>query len=111
MTCPHCSASLTRKQRAGLTCDLCKKEFAFDPKDHTLGLHDLRFRRATERLGVNGTKYTASQLRLTLTRKAPAKGSLLGVAIALMIVGGLALVVGTSMSTAPMSAATTSSNV
>ena len=98
VTCPHCSASLTRKQRAGVTCDLCKKEFAFDPKDHSLGLHDLRFRRVTGRLGANGTKYTASQLRLALTRKAPAKASLLGLAIVLMIVGGLALVFGTAKS-------------
>ena len=69
MTCPHCSASLTRKQRTNVTCDLCKKEFAFEPKDHSMGLNDLRFRKMAERLGGDGVRYTASQLRLALSRK------------------------------------------
>ena len=75
VTCPHCSASLKRKERPNLTCDQCKKEFAFDPKEHSLRLNDLRFRRTAERLGADGTKFTAAQLRLALTRKAPPPAS------------------------------------
>ncbi len=72
MTCPHCNRTVKYRQRTKCTCDLCKKEFAFEPKDHPIALHDLRFRKTIDHLGQGGLKFTAGQLRFALIRKAQA---------------------------------------
>ena len=50
-------------------CDLCKKEFAFDPRVNLLRLHDLRFRRVAEHVGADGFRFTANQLGTALLRR------------------------------------------
>jgi hypothetical protein len=70
MTCPHCSKSLTYKQRTGRKCGECRREFAFEPRGHPLALHDNRFRRIVKKLSENGElRYTADQLRHAVVRK------------------------------------------
>ncbi len=69
MICPFCKKSVLFKQRAGGRCGECKREFAFEPKGHALMLHDRRFRKAVEKLGRDGMRYTADQLRHALSRK------------------------------------------
>ena len=74
MTCPHCAQSLQRRDRSGRVCDSCKKEFAFEPKEDPLRLTDVRFRKAAERLGAGGGKFTAAQLRFVLGLRAGPPG-------------------------------------
>lgn len=70
MTCPHCSKSVTYKQRTGRKCGECRREFAFEPKGHPLALHDNRFRHIVKKLSENGElRYTADQLRHAVVRK------------------------------------------
>lgn len=69
MICPFCKKSVLFKQRARGRCGECKREFAFEPKGHALMLHDLRFRKVVEKLGRDGMRYTADQLRHALSRK------------------------------------------
>ncbi len=69
MTCPHCQKTITYKQRTNWVCDLCKKEFAFEPSKNPLRLHDLRFRKVAEHVGAGGFKFTASQLGTALFRR------------------------------------------
>ncbi len=91
MTCPHCQASITRKQRSNLVCSLCNKEFAFDPKGNALGLHDLRFRKVAERMGLEGMKFTARQLRVALTRPTTSTLNPVWVGVVLLVVGAVLL--------------------
>jgi hypothetical protein len=75
MICPHCRASLLRKQRTGNRCSSCRREFAFDPKTNPLQLHDLRVHALAERLATRGRdgqpplRFTADQLRVAASRK------------------------------------------
>lgn len=66
MTCPHCQASQTLRQRRGRKCSQCQREFAFDPKGNPLALHDLRFRKKVDRLAAGGFKYAAGQLQASV---------------------------------------------
>ncbi len=93
MTCPHCQASLTGKERPNLTCSKCGKYFAFEPKQNALRLHDLKFRASVDRLGSGGFKYTARQLRLALSRKPPTPPGGYGAAIGLTSLGLLLTIV------------------
>lgn len=69
MICPHCSASLLRKERSGSRCSKCRRDFALDPKSNPLGLHDLRVRKLANALSDPGRpdaprlRYTPDQLR------------------------------------------------
>ncbi|MGS2590068.1 hypothetical protein [Streptomyces hebeiensis] len=70
MICPHCSQSLLYKERTGQVCSKCKRAYAFEPKTHPLGLHDLRIRRLVQKLGDDGKiKITVDQLWFAVTRK------------------------------------------
>ncbi|MEV5836525.1 hypothetical protein [Nocardia sp. NPDC052112] len=70
MICPHCNANLLRKQRGGRRCSACKREFALEPKESPLGLHDIRVRKLAERLGDGrGLRYTLMQLWYAAGRK------------------------------------------
>ncbi|MFE6872799.1 hypothetical protein ACFVFS_40500 [Kitasatospora sp. NPDC057692] len=63
MICPHCEARLPARERTGRVCGRCRQPFALEPKT-TRGLHDLRLRRAVERLGDGGrVVLTVEQLR------------------------------------------------
>jgi hypothetical protein len=81
MICPHCRASLLRKQRTGNRCSSCRREFAFDPKTNRLRLHDLRVQDLARTLSTRGRDglaplgYTADQLRFAASRKALASTS------------------------------------
>ena len=70
MQCPHCKANVTRKERSGNVCSKCYQEFAFEPKQHPLGLNDLRFQRTVAKISENDKLYfTSSQLQFALSRK------------------------------------------
>ncbi|WP_051181422.1 hypothetical protein [Nocardia vinacea] len=70
MICPHCNANLLRKERGGRRCSTCKREFALEPKESPLGLHDIRMRKLAERLGDGrGLRYTLVQLWYAAGRK------------------------------------------
>ena len=70
MICPHCSKNLLRRQRTSSRCSYCQKQFAFDPKENTLGLHDVKVRRHAHRLAEGGgMSYTRKQLWYALSRK------------------------------------------
>ncbi|MFB7469801.1 hypothetical protein [Kitasatospora sp. NPDC056184] len=69
MICPHCEARLLSRERTGRVCGRCRKPFALEPKS-TRGLHDLRLRRAVERLGDGGrVVLTVGQLRWAFHRR------------------------------------------
>ena len=93
MTCPHCAASLTWKERAWRprSCRVCKKKFAFEPRASPLRLTDVRFRKVAERLGTEGRRFTIAQLRTVLSAKAapPAGGVAGGCLIAFCFAGAL----------------------
>lgn len=103
MICPHCRASLLRKQRTGNRCGSCRREFAFDPKTNPLRLHDLRVGALAERLATRGRdgqpplRFTADQLRLAASRKVPTgrsgSGWLVGAGV-VGVGGGIAAVAG-----------------
>lgn len=70
MTCPHCSESVTYKERMWKKCSKCKNEFAFEPKTDTYALHDLRFRKVCDKLSGNGRFFfTPSQLQQAVAKK------------------------------------------
>ncbi|WP_433627377.1 hypothetical protein [Nocardia sp. CA-120079] len=59
-----------RKERGGRRCSTCKREFALEPKESPLGLHDIRLRKLAERLGDGrGLRYTSLQLWYAAGRK------------------------------------------
>ncbi|MEV8531512.1 hypothetical protein [Streptomyces sp. NPDC051211] len=63
MICPHCSASLTGKERTGQVCAHCRRRFALDPKVHGRGMNDLRILRCVARATDGGRlKVTVTQL-------------------------------------------------
>lgn len=70
MTCPFCQKTLKHKMRTGRTCELCKRPFAFEPKDGPLFLNDGRFRKVGEKLGLDGFRFTPGQLHTVLQCKA-----------------------------------------
>ncbi|MFE6974219.1 hypothetical protein [Streptomyces sp. NPDC057682] len=59
MICPHCAASLTRRERTGNVCEHCRRRFALDPAVHGPGMTDVRVRAVVERATDRG--------RLTVT--------------------------------------------
>lgn len=74
MICPHCNQNVLYKERSGLKCSKCEREFAFEPKTHQLGLHDVRFRKAITKLsddpnGGDKLYFTSGQMLHFLSRK------------------------------------------
>lgn len=70
MICPHCNQNVLYKERSGKKCSKCSREFAFEPKTDSLGLHDVRFRKAIAKLSADGkVHFTAGQLQHFLSRK------------------------------------------
>ncbi len=66
MICPRCDARLLARERTGRTCARCRRPYALDPKLDR-GLHDVRIRRAVEKLGDDGRLLlTTEQLRWSL---------------------------------------------
>ncbi len=93
MQCPHCGVDLKFKERGGRRCSVCRREFAFEPRGHSLRLTDKRFRLVTEKLSANGAlRYTPAQLQHALSRKiiAEQKPTNIGCLIIFSIVFGLA---------------------
>jgi hypothetical protein len=73
MQCPHCHASLLRKERYGRKCSACKRKFALEPKENAFLLHDVLFRRIIEQMSRTGeVLYTPEQLRYRAARKVTA---------------------------------------
>ncbi|OKJ62635.1 hypothetical protein AMK29_21240 [Streptomyces sp. CB02261] len=63
MTCPHCAAALTARERTGQVCAHCERPFALDPKSHGRGMNDLRIRRIAAAATDDGRlKVTVTQL-------------------------------------------------
>jgi hypothetical protein len=104
--CPHCSASLLRKQRSMRTCSKCRRKFALEPKLNPLHLHDLRLRKLADvladpgRPGAAPLRYTADQLRMAASRRrlaSPARPSswlgCAGVITFFGLLGGLGLLI------------------
>ena len=70
MQCPHCDANLKYKERPNYTCSQCHKQFALEPKQNKLKLHDLAFRRRLDQVSQHRKLYfTADQLRYQISRK------------------------------------------
>ncbi len=70
MKCPHCEQDVKYRERSGRKCSKCGREFALDPRDHPLRLHDLRMRRIADALSADGTlRYNAAQLWYAAARK------------------------------------------
>jgi hypothetical protein len=70
MYCPHCNSNLKRSERTGRICSVCKQRFAFDPRENSLNLHDILFRKVTDHMSQGGRWfYTADQLRHRASRK------------------------------------------
>lgn len=98
MICPHCQASLPRKERAGSVCARCGRAFALDPKVHGRGMHDIRIRRIAEKATDAGRRqvtvtqlwYLARNANRTWTA-APASGrpAWVGRSVAVVLVAGL----------------------
>ncbi|MFJ5221673.1 hypothetical protein [Streptomyces sp. NPDC088400] len=95
MICPHCAHSLLQRERTGSTCSKCRRKFVFDPKTNSLGLHDLRVRRVSEKITDGGRlTVTVGQLwfalsRRTLKGKSRRKGVIVMMTGALLCAGGL----------------------
>ncbi|MFX0579995.1 hypothetical protein [Nocardia nepalensis] len=101
MICPHCNANLLRKERGGRRCSTCKREFALEPKESPLGLHDIRVRKLAERLGDGrGLRYTSMQLWYAAGRKKVPdeqrvfKRVRIGVSVAIVVVAFFMMVSG-----------------
>ncbi|MGW7353380.1 hypothetical protein [Streptomyces sp. NPDC054784] len=63
MFCPHCDKSLQRTDRSGSRCRHCKREFALEPKENSLNLHDVRVGKLVRKLGDGRElRYTHAQL-------------------------------------------------
>ncbi|MER6526419.1 hypothetical protein [Streptomyces sp. NPDC001508] len=98
MICPHCQASLLRKERVGGVCAGCGRAFALDPKVHGRGMHDTRIRRVAEKATDAGRRqvtvtqlwYLARNANRTWTA-APASGrpAWVGRSVAVVLVAGL----------------------
>jgi hypothetical protein len=100
MICPHCNRNLKQKERGGRTCSHCKKQFALDPKENALQLHDVRLRKLADKLSGDGKyRYTAAQLHHAAARKALAsKPHLTGrILIALIVSVLVTFVVGNDL--------------
>ncbi len=70
MQCPHCGANLKYRERSDYRCSRCHKQFALEPKQNKLKLHDLAFRRRLDQVSQYGKLYfTADQLRYQVSRK------------------------------------------
>lgn len=96
MICPSCSRTLTYRQRGGRRCSLCRKDFALEPRDNPLRLHDMRVRRLAAKLGDNGRlRYTATQLWYAAARKKVAEGpgTPLNGCGCFIFIGGVALLI------------------
>jgi hypothetical protein len=76
MRCPNCQADVKYRERSGHICAKCRREFALDPKDNHLKLHDLRFKDLHNQISQQGTLYyTADQLRHHAGRKVAREAS------------------------------------
>jgi hypothetical protein len=70
MICPHCKENVLYKERYGRKCSKCHREFAFEPKLDAVGLHDIKFQKAVDKLSAGGKLYyTSGQLAHFLSRK------------------------------------------
>ncbi|MEV6977744.1 hypothetical protein [Kitasatospora sp. NPDC093806] len=70
MICPNCTRNLLQRERARRRCHFCRKEFALDPKRDGVGLHDVRIRKLTGKLGDEGRlTVTGGQLRYALQQR------------------------------------------
>ncbi|MED7953700.1 hypothetical protein PUR61_03955 [Streptomyces sp. BE20] len=79
MICPHCAKSLRQRERGGHRCSYCRKDFALDPKSEGTGLNDLRIRKLTAKLTLDGRlACTVGQLRYALQRRGRPEPSFLG---------------------------------
>ncbi len=93
MICPHCTADLKRKDRPGKRCGTCKKVFVFEPKEHPLGLHDVKVRRLAAKLSEVGLWYTTTQLWYAAARKSnkASNDGTAGCGIVVPIIAGVVL--------------------
>jgi hypothetical protein len=80
MICPHCYGSLLRKERSDRRCSKCRRDFALEPKQSPLGLHDVRVQKLAEKLsGGRDLWYSLPQLWYAAARgKLPDPGKRFG---------------------------------
>jgi len=72
MTCPHCRASLRRRERTGRRCARCGKAFALEPLETPFRLSDVRLREVARRLSRDGSlRFTGEQLYYAVQRPEP----------------------------------------
>ncbi len=96
MVCPNCGVNLKQAERPNHTCSKCHQRFAFDPKENSLGLHDVRVRRAAEALSQQWRwRYTTGQLLHRLAQKhLRTKASPINKVFSILIVGVILIIVG-----------------
>jgi hypothetical protein len=95
MICPNCGASLLHHQRTRRRCSRCRAEFALEPKDNPVHLHDVKLRRVADRLSDGGAlRYTDTQLWYATGRRALAtrNRSPIGRGVRLFVVVGFAYI-------------------
>ncbi|WP_354638691.1 hypothetical protein [Kitasatospora camelliae] len=105
MICPHCQASLLRRERTDRTCAKCRRRFALDPKQGGSGFSDLRLRELVRRLTEDGRlAVTVEQLCYARERRRPGaqgprpargRGRLVGSALAVPVAAVLGVLAGT----------------
>ncbi|PWV85927.1 hypothetical protein SAMN05421630_10235 [Prauserella marina] len=63
MICPHCQRDLKRKERSDYRCYYCRRQFALEPKEGDIVMHDVRVRKLADKLSDGGRlRYTLPQL-------------------------------------------------
>ena len=99
MICPHCTQSVTYKERSYKTCSNCKKEFAFEPKSHSLLISDKYFSNVVKKLSYDGKLfYTSEQLQFAVSRKKIKNGSnIVGLIIIATITTIIALIISAAL--------------
>ncbi|MBC3992448.1 hypothetical protein H8N00_26950 [Streptomyces sp. AC563] len=103
MICPHCDASLLRKERPHNVCGKCRRRYALDPKTNPLGLSDLRVRRVVAKLTDDGRlPCTPGHLWYALSRRTLRSRPVGGAYVAAALLGAALLTAGFFAGPAPL---------
>ncbi|QKW48312.1 hypothetical protein [Streptomyces buecherae] len=103
MICPHCDASLLRRERPDNVCGKCGRRYALDPKTNPLELSDLRVRRVVAKLTDDGRlPCTPGHLWYALSRRSLRPRRIGGGCVAVVLLGAFLLTAGYFAGPAPL---------
>ncbi|MFF5719197.1 hypothetical protein [Streptomyces buecherae] len=103
MICPHCDASLLRRERPNNVCGKCGRRYALDPKTNPLELSDLRVRRVVAKLTDDGRlPCTPGHLWYALSRRSLRSRRIGGGCVAVALLGAYLLAAGFVAGSAPL---------